>query len=168
MGPKFEICTRTFALEGVGRGRFQQRAGLAVAQGRRFSFVGVELRALDPAHRVMAHGVDFAEVVEKGSDGGQLSADEAGARPRRSRSLKPSDQVDAGDPAHLLGAFDAGTCGEVSDAEAVGAPYSRVLGVRGYSQSGGTSEGTWNSARLRFRRERFTPVFLERFGAPIC
>jgi hypothetical protein len=37
---------------------------------------------------------------------------ELGARPRRSRSFKPGDQVGAGDLAHLFGALDAGKGGE--------------------------------------------------------
>jgi hypothetical protein len=68
-----------FPFEGVGRGRFQERAGLAVAQGGRLALVPFRFGALDPAHRVVAHGVRLAEVVEERSDGGEFPADGTGA-----------------------------------------------------------------------------------------
>jgi hypothetical protein len=53
-----------FALKGVGRGRLQERAGLAVAQCRRLALVPLPLGALDPAHRVVADGVGLAQVIK--------------------------------------------------------------------------------------------------------
>jgi hypothetical protein len=69
-----------FAFQGLGRGRFQQRAGLAVAQRRGLAFVPLRFGAFDPADRVVAHGVDFAEVVKERGDRGEFSADRAGGQ----------------------------------------------------------------------------------------
>ena len=52
---------------------------------------------------------------------------ELGARPRRSRSLKPGDQVGAGDLAHLLGPFDPCKGRELLHVIAVSAPGARVI-----------------------------------------
>jgi hypothetical protein len=52
------------ALEGVGRGRFQERAGLAVAQRRGLALVPLRFGALDPAHRVVADRVGLAQVIK--------------------------------------------------------------------------------------------------------
>jgi hypothetical protein len=65
------------ALEGVGRGRLEQRPGLAVAQRRRLALITLGFGALDAADRVMAHRVDLAEVVEERGDRGQLAPDGA-------------------------------------------------------------------------------------------
>jgi hypothetical protein len=66
------------AFEGVGRGRVQERPGLAVAQSRGFAFVAFGLGAFDAAHRVVADRVHLAEVVEERSHRGELSADGTG------------------------------------------------------------------------------------------
>ena len=69
-----------FAFERVLRRRFQERPGLAVAQGGRLAFVLIRFGALDPAHRVVAHRVDLAEVVKQRGDRGEFSADGAGGQ----------------------------------------------------------------------------------------
>jgi hypothetical protein len=66
-----------FAFEGVVRGRFQQRPGLAVAQRGGFALIPLRFGAFDPAHRVMADGVDLAEVVKQGGDRSELAPDGA-------------------------------------------------------------------------------------------
>jgi hypothetical protein len=53
---------------------------VAVVQRGRFSLVALGFGALDAADRVVADGVDLAEVVEKGSDRGKFSADGAGGQ----------------------------------------------------------------------------------------
>jgi hypothetical protein len=68
----------SFALEGVGRGRLQERAGLAVARAPRLAFIIVGLGALNAAQRVVADGVHLAEMVEERSDRGELAADGTG------------------------------------------------------------------------------------------
>ena len=60
------------AFEVIGRGRFEKRPGLAVAQRRRFAFVGVGFRAFDPAHRVVGDRINFAQVIKERGDRGQL------------------------------------------------------------------------------------------------
>src|SRR5947209_1448283 len=47
---------------------------------RRLAFVVVGFRALDPADRVVADRVNFAEVVEQRSDRGQLTPDGTGGQ----------------------------------------------------------------------------------------
>jgi hypothetical protein len=63
------------AFEGIGWRRFQQRPGLAVAQRGRLALIVLGFGAFDPADRVMAHGIDLAQVVEKRSDRRKFSAD---------------------------------------------------------------------------------------------
>ncbi len=118
-----------FAFEGAGRRRFQQRAGLAVAERGRLAFARVGPGAFDPADRIVANRIDFAQVVEKRGDRGELSADRTGGQAAALEVFAPGDQVSASDLAHLFGAFDAGKGGELFDVDAVGAPGVRVVEV---------------------------------------
>ena len=63
------------ALKRMGRGRFQKRPGLAVAQGRRFAFIRFGFRAFDPADRVIGDSVNVAQVIKERGDRGQLAPD---------------------------------------------------------------------------------------------
>ena len=118
-----------FAFEGAGRRRFQKRAGLAVAERRRLAFVRVGAGAFDPADRIVADRINFAQVVKKRGDRGELSADRTGGQAAALEVFAPGDQVSASDLAHLFGAFDAGKGGELFDVDAVGAPGARVVEV---------------------------------------
>jgi hypothetical protein len=53
------------ALEGVARRHFQERPGLAVAQGRCLAFVPLGLGALDAPDGVVADRVDLAQVIKQ-------------------------------------------------------------------------------------------------------
>jgi hypothetical protein len=77
----------------------------------------------------VAHGIDLAEVIKQGGDGGQLAADGTGGQAPPLEVFAPGNEVGAGDLAHLLGPFNTGKRGEVPDVEAVSAPGARVIEV---------------------------------------
>jgi hypothetical protein len=60
----------TLAFEGCRPARFQKRPGLAITQGRRFTFVRVGFRAFDSAHRVVSDRIGFAQMIKERSDRG--------------------------------------------------------------------------------------------------
>jgi hypothetical protein len=118
-----------FAFETVAGGRFQERPGLAVAQGRGLAFAGLYFRALYPPDRVVVYGTHLAEVIKKGCNRGQLTADGAPGQAAALEVCSPSDQVSASDLAHLFGEPDAGEPCEVPDVEPVGAPGAGVVEI---------------------------------------
>ena len=68
------------AFKRIGRRRLKQRPGLAVAQRRRFAFVRFGFWALDPADRVVADRIDFAQVIKERGNRGELAANGAGSQ----------------------------------------------------------------------------------------
>ena len=116
-------------LEGLGLGETQEGARLRICDRRRLPLIALDLRPLDPLHRIVRHSIGLAQVLEDRGERGELPPDRRPGELPPPQVLAPCNDMRPRHAPKLLCLHDPHEPHELVEVSPVRTPCPRVVDV---------------------------------------
>jgi hypothetical protein len=100
-----------------------------IAQSRSLALIALDLRTLDPFHRIIRYGVRVAEMLKQRGQRSELASDRCPGQRTLLQILAPCEHVCARDYPKLLGLVDTDKLHELMDIDSIGAARVRIFDI---------------------------------------